>query len=247
VHIRPAGESFVHNFVPGPDCGLVCPVLSSRARACRRDHQVPRVPLPDVGVTFIREPYTRLLRGHYSWFLTTTDSFANPMWLSLPSASGLVQGVLAGRHQPLLPPGLSRRYSANLSCDARAHTPAATAECTCLVLPQCHRPSPTWKGGSASRFCPRTRFFAGRFSRLQLFRYVQASQFARLTDRSHVCSFRRRAAEAFTSELNVRRYLRTHRICYPPDYRQLTERGLSPRKIHSIVGCSLHPASFPRP
>ncbi|HXJ43195.1 MAG TPA: hypothetical protein VNH18_28200, partial [Bryobacteraceae bacterium] len=38
---------------------------------------------------------------------------------------------------------------------------------------------------------------------------------------------------------NVRRYLRTHRICYPPDYRQLAERGLPPRKIRSFVGCSL--------
>ena len=125
--------------------------------------------------------------------------------------------------------------------------PGGFTECTCLVLPQCRRPSPTWKGGSASRFCPRTRFFTGRFSRLQLFRYVQASQFARLTDRSHLCCFRRRAAEAFTSELNVRRYLRTHRRYYPPDYRQLAERGLSPRKIHSIVGCSFHGAAFPQP
>src|SRR5271167_1125407 len=58
VRIRPAGEWFAHNFVPGPDCGLVCPVLSSRARACRRNHQVPRVPLPDVGVTSIRETCT---------------------------------------------------------------------------------------------------------------------------------------------------------------------------------------------
>src|ERR1039457_2067140 len=32
------------------------------------------------------------------------------MWLSLPSASGLVQGVLAGCYQPLLPMGSSRRY-----------------------------------------------------------------------------------------------------------------------------------------
>src|SRR5262249_59517886 len=49
-----------------------------------------------------------------------------------------------------------------------------------------------------------------------------------------------RAAEAFTSELNVHRCLCTHRICYPPDYRQLAERGLTPRKIHSIVDCSSH-------
>jgi hypothetical protein len=37
----------------------------------------------------------------------------------------------------------------------------------------------------------------------------------------------------------VRRYLRTHRICYPPDYRQLAERGLAPREILNFVGCSL--------
>jgi len=36
------------------------------------------------------------------------------------------------------------------------------------------------------------------------------------------------------------RCLCTHRICYPPHYRKLAERGLSPRKIHSIVDCSSH-------
>jgi hypothetical protein len=55
VRIRPVVEWFAHSFVPGPGCGFICSVLSSRARACRRNHQVPRVPLPDVGVTFIRE------------------------------------------------------------------------------------------------------------------------------------------------------------------------------------------------
>src|SRR5262249_13319451 len=49
----------------------------------------------------------------------------------------------------------------------------------------------------------------------------------------------------FTSEQNVRRYLRTHRTCYPPDYRQLAERGLSPREIRSFVGCSLLFQAFP--
>jgi hypothetical protein len=34
------------------------------------------------------------------------------------------------------------------------------------------------------------------------------------------------------------RYLRMHRICLPSEYRQLTARGLSPRKIRSLVGCS---------
>jgi len=84
-------------------------------------------------------------------------------------------------------------------------------------------------------------FSRGKFSRLQLFRYVQASELACLPDRSYRCRFPRRAAEAFTSEQNVRRYLRTHRICSPPDYRQLAARGLSPREIHSIVDCSKNP------
>ena len=48
---------FAHCFVPSPGYGLVCPVLSSRARACRRDHQAPSAPLPDVGVAFVRETY----------------------------------------------------------------------------------------------------------------------------------------------------------------------------------------------
>src|SRR6266481_425264 len=87
-------------------------------------------------------------------------------------------------------------------------------------------------------------FSRGKFSRLQLFRYVQASELACLPDRSYRCRFPRRAAEAFTSEQNVRRCLRTHRICSPPDYRQLAARGLSPREIHSIVDCSIDPSPF---
>src|ERR1019366_8737775 len=62
VRIHPVSDRFAHSFVPGPGNGLVCPVLSSRARARRRNHQVPRVPLPDVGVTFIREPYMLTVR-----------------------------------------------------------------------------------------------------------------------------------------------------------------------------------------
>jgi hypothetical protein len=88
------------------------------------------------------------------------------------------------------------------------------------------------------RFCPRTRFSTARVSRLQLFRYVQASKIARLPDRSYRCQYFCRAAEAFTSELSVCRYLHTYRICCPPDYRQLAVRGLAPRWIRSLVGCS---------
>jgi hypothetical protein len=61
--------------------------------------------------------------------------------------------------------------------------------------------------GRLSRFCPRTRFSTGRVSRLQLFRYVQASQLARLPDRSYRCKYFCRAAKAF--------YLRAERVSLP--------------------------------
>jgi len=101
--------------------------------------------------------------------------------------------------------------------------------------------------GSTSRLVPRTRFSTGRLSRLQLFRYVQASQFARSQIVPTAASFLAGQPRLFTSEQNVRRCLRTHRICYPPDYRQLAERGLSPRKICSLVGCSRMMPTFPSP
>jgi hypothetical protein len=100
-----------------------------------------------------------------------------------------------------------------------------------------HRPSPR-NGWVGFPLCSANTIFHGEFSRFQLFRDVQASEFACLPDRSYRCSYRCRAAETFTSEQNMRRYLRMHRICFPPDYRQLAERGLSPRQIRSFVGCS---------
>jgi hypothetical protein len=113
--------------------------------------------------------------------------------------------------------------------------PGGPAECTCLVLPQRHRPSPTEKRVGFPLLSREHDFSRTPISELQLFLYVQASEFVCLPGRSHRCKFPCRAAETFTSEQNVHRCLCTHRICYPPDYRQLAERGLSPRKIHSIV------------
>src|ERR1039457_5285344 len=239
VRIHPVSDRFAHSFVPGPGYGLVGPVLSSRARARRRNHQVPRVPLPDVGVTFIREPCSRLLRGHYSPFFAPTDSFANPMRLSSTSVVSIGGGFCPGGYQPLRPPGPSRRYFCESVLRCLSPYPGGPTECICLVLPQRHRPSP--KGDRVGfPLVSANTIFRGGVSRLQLFRYVQASQFACLPDRSYRCKSPHRAAETFTSEQNVRRYLRTHRICYPPDHRQLAERGLAPRKIRSFVGCS-HP------
>jgi hypothetical protein len=148
VRVRPVVEWFARGFVPSPGCGLVCPVLSSRARACRRNHQVPRVPLPDVGVTSIREtcpasseditPRSSLLQTH----------------ASIPCGSPLLR-LLASfveSSQVATSPCCYRDYpdviSANPSSDAWSRTPAGPTECIYLFLPLCHRPSPcrNWVG-----------------------------------------------------------------------------------------------------
>ena len=101
---------------------------------------MPRVPLPDVGVTSIREPCHGLFRGHYSPFSARTDSFADPMWLSSISAISLVGGVCAGCYQPLLPldlPDVILRIVPMMP----EPLPRRSTECLCLVLPQCHWPS----------------------------------------------------------------------------------------------------------
>jgi hypothetical protein len=59
--------------------------------------------------------------------------------------------------------------------------------CSHLFLPRCHRPSPRHYG-SASRVCPTTHDFSqGGLSRLQIFRNVPASKFARRPDRTYRC------------------------------------------------------------
>ena len=138
-------------------------------------------------------------------------------------------------------PAANRNFS-TLFCESFLRClspyPGGPAECMCLVLPQRHRPSPNEKRVGFPLLSREHDFSRTPISRLQLFLYVPASEFASLPDRSYRCKFPCWAAETFTSEQNVHRCLCTHRICYPPDYRQLAERGLSPRKTHSIVDCS---------
>ena len=78
--------------------------------ACRRNHQVPRVPLPDVGVTSIREtcPVSSEDITSRSSLLRTHSSI--PCGSPLLRPFGLVREVFAGCYQPLLLPGFSRRY-----------------------------------------------------------------------------------------------------------------------------------------
>ena len=90
---------FAHCFVPGPGYGLLCPVLSSRARACRRDHRTPSAPLPDVGVAFVREtfppPAETLLSGHRSYEHMCRSRVALLCFGSSPRSRNLCRLLLA--------------------------------------------------------------------------------------------------------------------------------------------------------
>src|SRR5207237_1656555 len=62
--------------------------------------------------------------------------------LTSPSAHCLVRGVFAGCYQPRLLAGSSRRYCLRVFPRMSEPCPGGPTECPCLVLPQCHRPSP---------------------------------------------------------------------------------------------------------
>jgi hypothetical protein len=162
VRVRPVVEWFAHSFVPGPGCGLVCSVLSSRARACRRNHQVPRVPLPDVGVTSIREtctvsseditPRSSLLRTHAPIPLALLDF---GFWPRSWSLRRVTTSPCCYRDSPDV-------ISANLSPDAWSPTPTVPPSAlACFFLGVIGLPKTLFR--SASRWYPRTRFFRGLF------------------------------------------------------------------------------------
>jgi hypothetical protein len=190
----------------------MCSVLSSQARARRRNHQVPRVPLPDVGVTSIREtctasskditPRSSLLQTHSS--IPCSSPLLRPL-ASFVESSQVATSPCRYRDSPDV-------ISANPSSDAWSRTPAGPTECIYLFLPLCHRPSPcrNWVG---FLLCSANTTFRGMF-----FEVADIS----LCSGLRVCSPPRsfpplcsshRAAEAFTFGLNVLRCLRTHRIC----------------------------------
>lgn len=209
-----------------PMTRLVCPqprLESCQLRECRfyqagrldRPRRPPSVqsPFAQLGCYLRWGDVIRLLRGHYSSVVAHTGSCAAPVGLSPPSAFGLVWRVLAGCNQSLLPTAASRRYlqQSVLGCwiPYPGGTPCARA---CFFhgvigLPQ-------WKMGRLPAVIPlETTSCEGGFSRLQIFRYVPASKFARPPDRPYRCEYSRRAAGAFTSEQNAVRCLPAHRIC----------------------------------
>ena len=90
----------------------------------------------------------RLLRGHYSPFLATTDSFVSPIELSSPSVCNLVRGVFAGCYQPLLLAGPSRRYLCESFLRCLSPYPGGRLSAFAWFFLSAHRPSPSfdWVG-----------------------------------------------------------------------------------------------------
>ena len=105
---------------------------------------MPRVPLPDVGVTSIREtctasseditPRSLLLRTHAS--IPCSSPLLRPF--------GLVREVFAGCYQPLLLPGFSRRYLCESFLRCPSPYPGGLLSAFAWFFPSIHRPSPSF-------------------------------------------------------------------------------------------------------
>ena len=144
------------------------PFARCRCYLHRRD-----VHVSSEGVT----PPSSLLRTHAPILLPLLDF-----------GTSLVLGVFAGCYRPRLLTGPSRRYSANLSWVARSYATAVPSSAYACFFPDVIG-LPLGINGSASRFSPRSQLFVECFSRLQTFRYVQATQFARPPGCSHRCGY----------------------------------------------------------
>jgi len=215
----------------------VYPVLSSRARACRRNHQGPeslcltlalppsgrRVPSPPRTLLLVHSSYRPIRQSHWALLSFSCSPRLRSLCRLLPApATHGTFPTLSLRIFPEMPEPIPRRG----------------AECICLVLPQHSSAFPTIRVGRLPASFHEHDFpwaYLRGCSYFVMFRppTLLASQIV-----PTAASFPAGQPRLLTSEQNVRRYLRTHRTCYPPNYRQLAERGLSPRKIRSLVGCS---------
>ena len=158
----------------------------------------------------------RLLRGHYSPVFALTDSFADPTRSPLlrpkPRARSLCRlrpapaagGTFPTLSLPILPcvPGPRSRRSRGV------HLPVSSPTSSAF---------PRTLSRSASRVNPSKRFHDGSpFRDCSPFVMFRPSSWLASPIVPTAAAYRRRAAEAFTSELNLLRCLRMHRICLPP-------------------------------
>jgi hypothetical protein len=120
---------------------------------------------------------------------------------------GFVEGSLQVATSPCCPRDLPDVISANPSSDAWSLATAVPRSASaCFFLRVIGLPQQ--RCGSASRFYPRTRLFTERFSGLQTFLYVQASELAHLPGRSYRCALTAQGSRGF--------YVRAYRASLPP-------------------------------
>jgi len=220
------------------------PGTVSRARALSRNRQVPRVPLPKVGVTSLGEtwsassediaPRSSLLWTHAPIPLALPSFGSSPRSRSLgrllpaPAANGIFP-TLSLQIFPQMPGPLPRRSH-------RVLLPVSSSMSSAF-------PKTLWVGFpflSANATFPRVSF-----SRLQTFRYVQASEFARLPDPS---------SRFEVTPTKQPRLLHPDISCFVASARSgyairpiqaIDGKGLSPFKICSLVGCSSASLTLP--
>jgi hypothetical protein len=209
VHIRPVVEEFAPSFVPGPGYGLLCSVLTSRARGTTKcpESLCLSLALPPSGRRVPPPPRTLLLSLR-SYRLMRQSRVALPYFGFWPRSWSLCRLLPAPAATGIIPT-LSLRILPQMPGPVPRQVPQSAF--TCFFL--CVIGLPRVGIGSASRFFPRTRLFADMF--------FEAADIS-LCSGLRVCAPPRsfpplcpshRAAEAFTFGLNVLRCLRTHRIC----------------------------------
>jgi hypothetical protein len=190
----------------------------------RRAPSPPRTLL--LGLRSYRLDVFRPLGGSYPSVIAPTDSCADPSGSPLLRLLTSFEESVQVTTNPCYPwdlPDVILRIFLQMP----EPLPRRFAECVCLVLPQHSSAFPRDKSGRRPAVPREHDFPRIRFRGCSYFFMFRPPRL--LAPQIVPTAANCRAAEAFTSEQNVRRCLRTHRIYYPPDYRQLAERGLSPR------------------
>ena len=236
VHIRPVFKEFAHNFVPGPGCGLDARFYQAEPAPVVGTTKCPeslclmsalpssgrRVPPPPRTLLLVHRSYRLMRQSRVAllYFGFWPRSWSLRRLLPAPAATGILPTLFL-RILPQMPEPIPRRF----------------AECVCLVLPQHSSAFPIIRLGRLPASFREHDFSRVDFRGCSYFIMFRPPSLLASQIVPTAASFPAGQPRLFTSEQNVRRYLRTHRTCYPPDYRQLAERELSSRKIRSLVGC----------
>ena len=190
-----------------------------------------RVPPPPRTLLLVHRSYGLMRQSRVAllYFGFWPRSWSLRRLLPAPAATGILP-TLSLLILPQMPEPMPRRF----------------AECVCLVLPQHSSALPIIRLGRLPASFREHDFPRVGFRGCSYFVMFRPPSLLASQIVPTAASFPTGQPRLFTSEQNVRRYLRTHRTCYPPDNRQLAERELSSRKIRSLVGCYRMMPPFPQ-